>query len=78
MFKWTRDYFKWLEITGITAVFFDVCLMFVEVICGTFGSLRVGTHRKILGYMKPFCLKSILLKEAIGIIVKVYYNEVNV
>jgi len=23
-------------------VFFDVCLMFVEVICGTFGSLQVG------------------------------------
>ena len=42
MFTWTRDYFKKLEITGITAVFFDVCLMFVEVVCGTFGSLQVG------------------------------------
>ena len=27
MFMWTRDYFKWLEITDITATFFDVCLM---------------------------------------------------
>jgi hypothetical protein len=42
MFTWTRDYGKWLEITGVTPVFFDVCLMFVEVICGKFGSLGVG------------------------------------
>jgi hypothetical protein len=42
MFKWTRGYLKRLEITGVVPVFFDVCLMFVELICGTFGPLQVG------------------------------------
>jgi hypothetical protein len=46
MFKWTRDYFTWLENTGVVGLFFDVCLMFVEVICGTIGSLQVEYHKE--------------------------------
>ena len=49
MFKWTRDYGKLLEITGVVAVFFDVCLMFVEVIYGTFGFLHKGLNKEKTG-----------------------------
>jgi hypothetical protein len=46
MFKWARGCLKILDITGVVPVFFDVCLMFVEVICGTIGSLQVEYHKE--------------------------------
>jgi len=58
MFMWTRDYFKWLEITDITATFFDVCLTLIEFY----------TIKKILELLSKFITMGLYNKKNLAFI----------